>query len=144
MEEEGHSKTQSNYALIALAEKIGQQSEQVRQLQETMGSQEADRHLVADALDKLTDVVERLQTSMSRVPEAEHSDHHRFITELVKRQAAQTKFWTDLIDDVKRNSVRIVFKGVLAFVGFCILLAVSQGAVKEIVKAATKAAGLPL
>lgn len=144
MDEEGQTKSQNNFALIALAEKIGQQSEQVRQLKETVNNQEADRHKVTEAVEKLADVVERLQVSMSKVPEAEHSDHHKFISELAKRQAAQAKFWTDLIEEIKKNSVRLVFKGAVTFLGLCVLFAVSQDAVKDIMKAVTKAMGLSL
>ncbi len=144
MEDDNQPKSQSDFALISLAEKLGQNSEQIRQLKEAMASQEEDRGKVTEAVEKLTDVVDALKTTMSRVPEQEHSDHHRFINQLVNRQAAQTKFWSDLIDELKKNSVRLVVKGVLVFLGLCVVFAVSQDAVKEIMKAAGKAAGLPL
>lgn len=139
-----HEKSPSDFALIALAEKVGQQSEQLRQLKEVLGDQESNHDKVTSAVEKLTDKVDGLQELMSRVPELEHSDHHRFINELVKRQAAQTKFWGDLIDELKKNAVRLVLKASLIFVGLCVMLAVSQDALKEILKAVGKAVGLPL
>lgn len=142
--EEEQGKSQNDFALIALAEKVGQQSEQLRQLKEVLGDQEANHGKVTTAVEKLTGMVGDMQQSMSRVPELEHSDHHRFINELVKRQAAQTKFWGDLVDELKKNAVRLIVKASLVFVGLCVLLAVSQDAVKEILKAVAKAVGLPL
>lgn len=144
MEDEKQATSQKDYALISLAEKLGQNSEQIRQLKEAMTSQEADRDKVTSAVEKLTDVVGALQASMSKVPEQQHSDHHLFISELVKRQATQTKFWGDLINELKQNSVRLVVKGTLVFLGLCVMFAVSQDAVKGIVGALGKAIGLPL
>lgn len=144
MEDEKQPTSQNDFALISLAEKLGQNSEQIRQLKEAMTSQEADRDKVTSAVEKLTDVVDALQETMSRVPEQQHSDHHLFISELVNRQAAQAKFWGDLIHELKANSVRLVVKGTLVFLGLCVMFAVSQDAAREILGAVGKAVGLPL
>lgn len=154
--EGGRSRRSSDFALLAIVERMGRQTSRLDSMEELLKRSDRERLIdcerrdksekqTADALATLATAMGQLQGKMDEIPNDRHRDEHDFVKTLVQRQKKEAEFWDAMRDEVKTQAIRWVGKAALwcLVIGLFVSLGSSSEQLEKVFSFLAKVLGFP-